>query len=280
MINYESIKKYKLQISAGLVAFIIIILQSYYIYDIRNQNKALSQKNSTLDSEFKKLGESFQSQGAVFKTEKDALEQAQIDLGKTYVQSMVQAQAQLRVLYTALGEVRSELHSLVPAPVKPSSDGSFMTSLEQQRTGPSLTKVDLSYNGVTKVVGGSWVSYRENFITSIGEWKKKDTGYVAGINLKRKVYRPVGEGKFEEIGEEDIPLTNATATYAPTAFGGEQALDPVPRLSVFGGIGKDTTTNRLVPVLGFDYRITTRVGVGSGIAGNTVFGAVSYRFGK
>lgn len=280
MINMELLKKYKLQIIATIVAVTIIGVQSYYIYDIMNKNKALSQKNSTLDTEFRKLGESYLAQGAVFGTEKEALEKARQVLGKAFSDSLEDAHAQLRMLVTAVGEIKSDVRSISPETVKPSTDGSFQTSLEQRREGPSLAKVELTYNGGTKQIGGSWVNYKENFVASMGEWKKQDTGYVAGIRLKRKVYKPLADGNFTEVGEEDIPLSNASATYGPVAFGGEQALDPVPRFAVFGGIGKDTSTNKLVPVLGFDFRITSKIGIGSGIAGNTIFGTMSYRFGK
>ena len=258
----------------------MILIEGYKVYDLNHKNTALAEQTTTLDANFKKIGASYQAQGELFKTEQAGLLAAQDAMGKQFTDAMVQAQNKLEALYTAMGEVRSEVKTLPATKVVTDSQGDFQAAFEQVRTGPSLAKVAVTFNGPTKTLTGNWTSYKENFTTTVGEWQQKDQGYTAGIRLTRKVFRPVGDGTFTEVGTEDIPLTNATAQFGPVAFGGTQALNPVPRFTIFAGGGKDSSNNKIVPVIGCDYRLTTNLGIGTGIIGNTVFGTVSYRLGN
>jgi len=277
--------KFRVKIILIALASIAVIGVSYYIYDLRHRNTALAQQNSTLQSEFGKLGVSYRAQGAAFKSEKEAEAQARKLLGDSFSDAMAKSNANIRVLYTAVAEVKDELKKLHEIRIDPDSNGGFANAtLEQHRTGPSLSKVSLTYDPLnidpSLRLTGFWTSYNEEFTTTVGEWVKQDNGYVAGIKMRRKVSKPLGNGAYTLVGEEDLPLVNGVARYSPIAFGGSQALSPVPRFSIYGGGGWDTDRKKAVPVLGMDFRVTTTTGIGAGIAGNVVFGTVSYRFGK
>ena len=275
--------KYKYQTVMALAAIISYIVIFLYIKDLQQQNKALSEKASTLSEQFMRVGDAYQAQGKAFATDKEAWEALKAAQGKKLADVMAEDQAKLRALFEANGRLEAELKNIQPVTVLPTAEnGAFSNAfLMQVRTGPALTSLILSYDPSNKDakqrLTGVWNNNREDFKPTVAEWEKKDKGLVATIRLTRTVYDASGK----VVGVEDIPLTNATATFGPIAFGGEQALDPVPRFTIFGGIGKDTAqNNRVVTVLGVDYRFTTRVGVGAGVVGNTYFGSISYRFGK
>ena len=279
-----NLNKYKYAIICGIVAIACMVVTALYIKELRAQNIALSQKLSTMISQFEKVGDAYQAQGLTYATDKAAWEEARKQLGSAIADSMQKSDAQIRVLYDVLASLKSEHKDGQPTTVTPTATGAFKNvTLVQQRTGPSLTEVSLSYdpaNPSATRLTSSWFSYQENFDFSLGEWKKKDTGYVAGVRVKRQVLRPDEKGNLVVVGIEEVPLTSATATFGPAAFGGEQAVTPVPRFSVYGGGGWDSDKKKAVPVLGMDYRLTPNMGIGAGIAGNTVFGSMSYRFGK
>lgn len=272
----------KFKIAGYLIAGITVVVGFLYVKDLITQNKALSAQVQTMDAKFKQVGDAYQAQGQIYQTDKQAMLAAQAAQGKIVVDLMQKDQVQLRALFQANGELKAELQKLTPTPVVPSSaNGAFANvSLPQVRTGPSLTSVNLSYDpgnsDPSNRLTGNWNNNREDFQSSVGEWQKKDKSYVATIRLARTVYDSAGK----LVGKEEIPLTNATASFGPVAFGGEQAVNPVPRLTVFGGIGKDTNQKKIVSVLGVDYRFTTTVGAGLGVAGNTLFGTVSWRIGR
>ena len=268
-----------------VITYVVIgfafVAMALYIVDLKRQNKALNSQNSTMDEKFKQIGEAYQAQGQIYKTDKEAAQAAAEAQGKKLAEAMADANAKLRALFVANGEIKAELEKVKPVPVTPGPNGSFSNvALAQVRIGPSLTSVLLNYNPTStdpnQRLTGSWLNNREDFVSSVGEWQKKDKGYIATMRLTRTVY----DNQGKQVGTEEVPLTNATATFGPISFGGEQAVNPVPRFTIFGGIGKDTSLNKYTTVLGADYRFTNTLGVGGGIAGSTVFGTVSYRFGK
>ena len=272
----------KFRIIAYFVLVFTFIAGALYIKDLRTQKQALIAEVTTTDQKFQKIGDAYQAQGQLYQTDKQAWAAALAAQGKALTDQMAKDQAQLRALYQAYGELKAEVQKAGPVVVTPTSpSGAFANvTLPQVRTGPTLTSVTLSYDptnaNAKNRLTGNWNNNREDFNFSVGEWEKKDKGYVATAKIVRTVYDSTGK----VVGTEEIPLTNATATFAPTAFGGEQAVNPVPRFTVYGGFGKDTNLNRVVSVLGMDYRFTTNVGAGVGVVGNTIFGDVSYRFGK
>jgi len=274
--------KQKFQIAAYFILVFTFIAGALYIKDLRTQNKALTSQVQTLDEKFKQIGSAYQAQGQIYQTDKQAWEAAQAAQGKALADQMKQDQAQLRALFQANGELKAELGKVSPVVVVPTTaTGAFANvSLPQVRKGPSLTSVTLSYDPTNSNLKGrlvgNWNNNREDFAYSVGEWQKKDKGYIATVKLSRTVY----DSSDKQVGTEEIPLTNATASFGPDAFGGEQALNPIPRLTVYGGVGKDTNLGKVVSVLGADYRFTTTTGVGVGVVGSTIFGSVSYRFGK
>jgi hypothetical protein len=272
----------KVKIIGGAVVLLILIMQSLYIYDLRRQRAALTAQNSTMDEKFKKIGEAYQAQGQVYQTDKEAWEAAKAAQGKQIADAMAKDGAKVRALYVANGQLKAEIDRISNVPVPSSPTGAFsnITLAQVRVAGPSLTSVTLSYDPANpdnkQRLSGNWNNNREDYLSTVGEWQKKDKGYIATMRLTRTVYDI--NGKI--VGTEDIPLTNATATFGPVSFGGEQAIDPVPRFTFYGGLGKDTDQKKTVSVLGIDYRFTNKVGLGGGIVGNTVFAAVSYRFGK
>ncbi len=280
----SKLRLYKYTVIAFGILSCTLIVMFLYIRDLKKQNTALAQQVSTTSEQFQKIGDSYQAQGIAFKTEKEAWAKATKDLGVTLTASMAQSQAQLQVLYNAVGILQSQLGQGTSPAVTPAPSGAFKgVTLVQARKGPALSEVSLTYDPAaqdpTKRLAPQWLSYQEEFDVAMGEWKKKDGGFVAALRMTRKVLRPDKDG-LKVVGEEDIPIGTATASFGPSAFGGEQALAPVPRFTVFGGAGWDTDKKKAVPVLGMDYRLTTNTGIGAGIAGNIVFGSLSYRFGK
>jgi len=275
------IKSYKAQIISYIVIGVTIAGLGLAVYDLKHKNTAVTKEKDTLNLEFQKLGDAYQAQGKVFSTQKEAQQAAQQALGKQYADAMAKKDAKLISLYTAMGEIGSQTHAGTEVHVTPTTSGGFTNvTLVQARTGPALSEVAVNFDPTTKSVASNWTSYKEDFFPTVGEWQLKDGGYTGGFRLKRTVSRPDGKGGYVAVGSEEIPLTEATATFGPISFGGTQALAPVPRLSLFGGIGRDTSQKKEVPVLGADYRWTTQVGSGLGIAGNTIFGFVSYRIGN
>ena len=281
-----SLSKYKYQAIAVIIVLGTFVGMGYYIHDLRIQRTALSVKADTLDVQYAQIGKAYQAQGEAYKTELAAKDAAYAAFGNKMVDAMTATDNKLRVLYSAIGEVKSEVKTGAAVSVTPGVGGSFKNeTLVQARSGPALTEVTLNYDPSqtlpSKRLTSNWLTYREDFYPVVGEWQAKNGAYTGTIRMTRKVFRPDASGEYTQVGgEEEVPLKTATASFGPSAFGGVQALAPVPRLTLFGGIGRDTEQKKEVPVIGMDYRWTTQLGTGLGIVGNTVFTTVSWRIGN
>ena len=195
------------------INIIVVVGGLYYIHDLRKSNQSLNEEKNTLDVNFKKLGDSYQTQGAAFASQQAGEEKAREQMGKTFESVMEQAHNQLAVLYTANAQLKDEVKNIHPINVTPDKKGDFSVKLDQVRTGPSLTSLNLAYDpsntDASKRLLGTWDNNREDFSMSLGEWVKKDTsGYVAGIRMRRTVYRKNLDGTYTAVGEEELPLIN------------------------------------------------------------------------
>lgn len=280
--------------AAGKVRIILTLIGAFvaiFIWnDIRDTKAALQQqiaKTSTLETKFQVIGDSVVGQGKILENQNKALTEAMANQGQIVAQMRAQGN-QMQAMFDAQGRILAELvrNKQVEGPgVTPGQDGSFKDAkMVQGRTGgPALADVTLTYNpkatDPTKRLLGDWSNYREDFHPSVVEWKKKDGGYFGTFNLRRTVYRPDGT----KVGEENIPLTDATASFSPSTLPG--GAPDVPRWTLTLGparsltFGTDPNQSKWMPAALLDYRMTQHLGVTGGVVGNYLVGGFSYRFG-
>ena len=83
-----NLNKYKYAIICGIVAIACMVVTALYIKELRAQNIALSQKLSTMISQFEKVGDAYQAQGLTYATDKAAWEEARKQLGSAIADSI------------------------------------------------------------------------------------------------------------------------------------------------------------------------------------------------
>jgi hypothetical protein len=277
----------KIRIILSLIGVLVVI---FLWNDYRDTKAALQQqvaKTSTLETKFQVIGDSVVGQGKILEDQNRALLAATANQGQIVAQMRAQGN-QMQAMFEAQGRIIAELvrNQGTTTPVTPGQDGSFKEArmLQGRTSGPALTEVLLSYNpkatDPTKRLLGDWTNYREDFKPSVVEWKKKDGGYFGTFNLRRTVFRPDGS----KVGEENIPISDATASFSPSTLPG--GAPDVPRWTITLGPARSLTfsndpnqPSKWMPAALLDYRMTTHLGITGGIVGNYMVGGFSYRFG-
>lgn len=277
---YVSRYKARFIVGAIVVSGAVLFINDYLDTKaaLRTQT-AIASTNSEL---MRKLGDALVAQGNVLQSEKALREQMNATMGKQVADFMESQNNVARALYTAIGRIEATIQQGGDVHVNPGPDGSFQgVKLPQARPGPPLSQVELSYDPTapdpTKRLASTWTNYREDFFPSLGEWIKKDGGYVAVFKLRREVWRPDPGGPVK-IGEETINLENAKASYNPDAFK-SSASESVPRWSIMGGLGRDLNLNKTVFVGIGGYRVNNSFSVHGGTVGNTALVGASWHFG-
>lgn len=273
-----------------IILTLIGVLVAVFIWnDYRDTKAALEKqvaKTSTLETQFQVIGTSVVGQGKILEDQGKALLAATASQGQIIAQMKAQG-AQMQAFFEAQGRINAELvrNQGTTTPVTPGQDGAFKEArmLQSRSGGPALTEVNLTYNpkatDPTKRLLGDWTNYREDFHPSVVEWKKKDGGYLGTFNLKRTVYRLDGT----KVGEENIPITDATASFSPSVLPG--GAPDVPRWTISVGparlltMSTDPNQSKWMPAALLDYRVTNNFGIGGGVVGNYAVGMFSYRFG-
>lgn len=267
-----------------IVTLILVGTVVYFWNDYKDTKKALREtvaRASTLDEDYRKLGVAYAGQGEVLKTEREANRLALQAQGEAVIKEMESKHARLQAMFTAQGVILEEVRRKVGAtgPVTPDPvTGAFsgVTMVQSRANGPALTDVTLFYDpkhpDPTKRLLGDWRNYRETFNQSVGEWRREDGGIVGTFRLWREVSR---DGQV--VGREEIPLVNARTSVAATAF---DHLGPsLPRWTVQAGAAWDWQKRQWGPAVIGDYRLTNRIGIGGGFAGNQVLLLGSVRLG-
>lgn len=272
-----------------ILTLIGIFAAVFFWNDYRDTKAALEKqvaKTSTLETKFQVIGDSVVGQGKILENQGKALLDATAAQGQIIAQMRAQGN-QMQAMFDAQGRILAELvrNRGTEGGVTPGQDGSFKDArmLQGRSTGPALTEVNLTYNpkatDPTKRLTGDWTNYREDFHPSVVEWKKKDGGYFGTFNLKRTVYRLDGT----KVGEENIPITDATASFTPSVLPG--GAPDVPRWTISVGparlltLSTDPNQSKWMPAALLDYRVSNHFGIGGGIVGNYAVGMFSYRFG-
>ena len=238
---------------------------------IRDMEKDLAiarAQTATLQVEFGKLGEGYTGQGKLIQSNHDAVASALSLQGTQLTGAMVAQGNQVRALFESQGKILAELvRGRTTGDVTPGKDGSFSeVKLVQGRTEgrPPLTDVTLTYdptnpNPKNRLVG-DWQNYTEVFTPSVVEWQKKDDKSLTGtFRLTREVFGKDGTA----LGKEEIPLTQATATFDKSAF----ALPEPRRWSVLVGPMYNFKEKNYSLGLGVDYRVTTNFALTTGVTG-------------
>ena len=259
---------------------LVIFLNDYF--DTRAKLREQVAMTSTMNEVMRKMGDAMISGGQV--SSATAVQAAAVTaLGKQVTALEASQGASIRMVLTALGQIAQQVHAGAPVAVTPGKDGAFQdVNLVQTRTGPALTEVKLAYDpaatDANKRLNSTWTSYKENFVANVGEWQKKDKGYVAAITMHRDVFKanPDDPSGFTKVGTETIDLQNATAQYSQDAFVG--LVGPPPRWNAILGLGHDMGSgkNALAGILG--YQLTTNTSLHLGQVGNYTLIGGGYRF--
>ncbi len=283
-VSWFQAKKVWLILGAVVLACLVFVVNDYL--DTKAQLRTQTAIASTNSELMRKLGDAVVAQGNVLQSEKELRRQADEVMGRQVTSYMEANNAAIRALYTAIGRVEASIRAGGPVTVLPGADGSFKNvTLTQARPtpAPALAQVALNYDPAapdpTKRLTSTWTNYREDFHPSLGEWAKKDGGFVAAFKLRREVFRPdpTAAGGMVKVGDEVIDVGSANATYSPVAFP-DSAAQAVPRWSIMGGFGRDIDLrkNSLVGILG--YQVTPSVSVHGGAVGSTAIIGASWHF--
>jgi len=278
----EVLKPYILYAKITLIV-VAIGAATYFINDYRDMRREMREQKaqlSTVDSQFKQIGEGYQTLNSIIKNNQDANNKAIMLLGDQTVRYMNASNAQIQSLYTAIGKINSNIMDLTKV-IGGNRDSNGVVSdvkLSQERpnNAPSLTTLNLKYDPSKPLgqafAGSKWQNNTEVFKPSFGQWQLKDGGYRVATRLQREVYDAQGN----KIGSEEVPMEKAEAEFTPSAFG----LGPqVPRFTVTPLISYDSVDKKFRPGVLGDYRMTNSFGVSGGIVNNSSVLGFSYRFG-
>ena len=251
-----------------VVIGIVVVIVWNKIRDMENQLALAKAETGTLNVKFEKLGEAYTGQGEVIKNSNAALAGAIALQGKQLSDAMVSNGNQVRAMFDSQGRIIAELvKGQTTSGVIPTQNGGFSAAnLIQARTDgkPALTEVTLNYdptnpNPQARLVG-NWQNYTETFKTSVVEWEKKNDKSLTGtFRLTREVRRP----DSSLVGTEEIPLTNATATFDPKTF----SIPDPRRWSILAGPVYNYKDKSIYAGGGVEYRFTQNFSLSTGIAG-------------
>ena len=278
-------------ITIAVVAMIVTAAAVVFVNDYRDkaaQIRELTAALSTTSEKVRQIGESTVAQGHVVDDVKAQHLESLNVMGKQITDYMNSNNAALRAIFTAQGRIEEEVRAGHNVAVTPDATGGFHgVDLVQARTGPPTAQLSLNYNpsatDPTKRLLSTWTNYREDFYPSLGEWTKKDKGFVAAFRLRREIFRPDPNkpGEMIKVGDEAINLNDARADYSAGTFESTPSLE-VPRWSFIGGFGrdfgKDTGQSRVVPVGILGYRVADHWGAHAGAVGNTFIVGASLNF--
>ena len=264
----------RLKLILTLICVLLFIITFNYVKDLRAKNRLLISENSILSEKFSKISDAYKEQGVVYATERKAWEDASKALGSDFINQLKGSDAKIRVLHEVIASLDQDIRS---GSIKvTTSNSGFSQTLRQDRgSAPPLTEVALTYNQDLKKLNYTWTNFKEVYKFSLGEWVKKDNGYVSGVRVQRSILGP----NAEPLGTEELPLVSAEARYNPEVITPDKSIS-VPRWTLYGGPGWDLTKHRAVPVLGVDYRFTPKLGISTGLAGSIIYTNVSWRVGK
>lgn len=277
---------YKTKVITYLTLAVLLVLGAILgINDYRDTKAKLREQiaiNSTNSEVMRKIGEAMVAQGQVAPAAAVKAD-ATLALGKQITAYMAAQDASIRALYTAVGQLAQQVKTGAPVAVAPAKDGSFRAvNLVQARTGPALTEVKLDYHpgaaDPNQRLTSSWTSYREDFTASLGEWQKKDHGYVAAITLKRDVFRadPQAATGYTQVGSEQVDMKDATATYNQDNFTSIAAAPP--RWSLMLGAGHDPSAGKTTAAGILGYQLSDHWSGHLGQVGNVTLLGGAYHF--
>jgi hypothetical protein len=233
-----------------LVAGCAVGITQYLTHlDNEKYRKALE---DTITARMQKFGDSTQNAGNAVNYDELVKRTASV-LGPQMAAEISRTNGSIQSLALAVGEVKGQIQGLKQPPQgERLSDGSFSTSLEQNRgVKPPLASIDLKYDakkpGLTGL-DGQWRDYKEVFTAGFGEWRTGNDGVRSAITLKRDVYRD--EAKTQKVGPtEPIEIVNADA-YFPTSS--IERLAPFPKYGLFIGGAVDSKTGKTNPSILID----------------------------
>lgn len=248
--------------------------------DTKHRLQAAIAENSTLQSEFKKIGDSYQTQNKLFEDRQQKQQEAIDALGKDTVNYMRASQAQLQSLYTAVGIINSNVASL-KGTIGGSRDGkgvvTGVTAVQDRNGLPPLTSLSINYDPNKPLdqafSNSQWLNNKEMFNLSLGEWQLKDGGYRATMRLNRDIY---DQKTGKKIGSEEVPLSQATASFDPKKF--QRDSSDSPRFTFTFGATRYEPTRKWYPMGILDYRFTKHWGISAGTVNQGAALGLSYRF--
>jgi len=281
----------------GSIALIISSVIGFnYVRDLRTQLRNQLQIAATLSQKLQIVGSSAvaaNSQGTVTSVN----QQAAAAFPPELVALMKQQGAQIQSLTAATAQTASQISSIQAAlpnfaPTTHAATGILTGySLEQNRDGkPALTSLNLFYDpsqpDPSKAFAKTtWNNYQETFGATVGDWQKQsDGGLKTSVSVIRTVMKPdpSNPGKMVAVGTENIPLISASTVYVPKAL-----VANIPgvtsRWTASAGISTDSimnnSTSNFQPAGLLDYRVTTNIGIFTGVVNKSLVGGLSYRIG-
>jgi hypothetical protein len=230
----------------------------------------------TLSAEFKKLGNSAQTR-EVLVDYSELESRLKVSLGKEVMDEIQRTNGRISSLTTAVGEVKASVENLKPVEGTKTSNGSFSTSLEQNRGAlPSLTTLQLNYDasqpGLTGLKG-AWLNNSEIFTASFGSWRTEKGGLRNAVSLKRDVYNSAGV----KIGSEPIEVQNADSYISSDTI---QSYTTPPKYTIFLGGSLDSRTKKTAPSVYIDTKIYKNLGVTAGYVNHGYLLGGSLSFGR
>lgn len=255
---------------ALLVGILLLFWNDYR--DTKKALKSVEAQNGVLSVQFGKLADAYLGQGALIQSNHQATQEAVAAQGKQLTEAMKQQGAMVQAIFTAQGKIIAEvLHGKPTTGVTPTATGGFSDAkMVQTRSEgrPPLTSVTLNYDPTNADpmgrLSGTWTNNTEVFHSSVIEWKNKgDKSLVGTFKLAREVFD--ANGKL--VGQEEVPLTNAKASFdiksLPLASPRRWAAHLGPVYSYKDG--------RMTPGGGVSYRPTTNTGLLVGVTKDNCF---------
>jgi hypothetical protein len=276
----ETIKAYALQIKIilGVAAVLAVTFFINDYIDAKNELKRQVAMTSTLQSDFKKVGEAYQSTNEILKKNSEAQTEATKLLGNQMVQYMNANNAQLQSLFTTVGKINANMMDLTKI-IGGSRDATGVVKdvklVQERPNAPALTSLNLNYDPSKPLglafTGSKWKNNKELFTTSFGEWKLEDGGYRSAAKMSREVY----DENNVLIGKEEIPLESAKNMFTPSAFGLDKAL---PRFTVSPVAGYNFDTKKWTAGILGGYRVNNKMELTAGFIGTTSVIGLGYKF--
>ena len=266
------VKNGHLRTIAYVIIAIIFVLGFNEIRDLKKERALDRAEMGTLRVGFQQLGDAYTGQGKLIESNAKATQDALGLQGKQTVEALTAQGNQIKAMFDAQGRILAEVvKGQINGSVNYTANGGFNVDLPQSRGGgkPALTDVQVFYDPTNpnpqNRISSSWRNNTEVFHPSVIEWQKKNDKSLTGtFRLTRDVYKSDGT----LVGKEDIPLTDATASFSPKDFG----LEAAPRRwGLALGPVWDYKDQKWYPGGGFDYRVSTNNLVQVGVTKNNAF---------